>query len=37
MLQGVKCDHFPYADDSFLVCQQKDINEIQKQVEWEFL
>ena len=30
MSQAVKCDLFLYADDSCLVCQHKDINEIEK-------
>ena len=29
MSQAVKCDLFLYADDSFLFCQHKLINEIQ--------
>ena len=32
MSQPVKCDLFLYADDSCLVCQNKDINEIEKQL-----
>ena len=31
MARAVKCDLFLYADDSCLVCQHKDINEIEKQ------
>ena len=36
MSQAVKCDLFLYADDSCLVCQQKDINEIEKQLNVDF-
>ena len=36
MSQAVKCDLFLYADDSCLVCQHKDINEIEKQLNVEF-
>ena len=34
--QAVKCDLFLYADDSCLVCQHKDINEIEKQLNVDF-
>ena len=36
MSQAVKCDLFLYADNSCLVCQQKDINEIEKQLNVDF-
>ena len=36
MSQAVKCDLFMYADDSCLVCQHKDINEIGKQLNVDF-
>ena len=36
MSQAVKCDLFPYADDSCLVCKHKDINEIEKQLNVDF-
>ena len=36
MSQAVKCDLFLYADDSCLVCQHKDINEIGKQLNVDF-
>ena len=36
MSQAVKCDLFLYADDSCLVCQHKDINEIEKQLNVDF-
>ena len=36
MSQAVKCDPFLYADDSCLVCQHKDINEIEKQLNVDF-
>ena len=32
MSQAAKCHLFVYADDSCLVCQHKDINEIEKQL-----
>ena len=36
MPQAVKCDLFLYADDSCLVCQHKDINEIEKKLNVDF-
>ena len=36
MSQAVKCDLFLYADYSCLVCQPKDINEIQKHLNEDF-
>ena len=36
MSQAVKCDLFLYADDSCLVCQHKDINEIEKKLNVDF-
>ena len=36
MSQAVKCDLFLYANDSSLVCQYKDINEIQKHLNEDF-
>ena len=36
MSQAVKCDLFLYADDTCLVCQRKDINEIEKQLNKDF-
>ena len=36
MSQAVKCDLFLYADDSCIVCQHKDINEIQKHLNEDF-
>ena len=36
MSQAVKCDLFLYADDSCIVCQHKDINEIQKNLNEDF-
>ena len=36
MSQAVKCHLFPYADGSCLVCQQKDIYEIEKNVNADF-
>ena len=36
MSQAVKCHLFLYADDSCLVCQHKDINEIEKQLNVDF-
>ena len=36
MSQALKCDLFLYADNSCLVCQQKDINEIEKQLNVDF-
>ena len=34
--QAVKCNLFLYADDTNLVCQHKDINEIEKQLNKDF-
>ena len=34
--QVVKCDVFLYADNSYLTCQNKDINEIEKQLNEGF-
>ena len=34
--QAVKCDIFVYANDSCLVCQHKDINEIRKHLKEDF-
>ena len=34
--QAVKCHLFLYADDSCLVCQHKDINDIEKQLNIDF-
>ena len=36
MSQAVKYHIFLYADDSCLVCQHKDINEIEKQLKVDF-
>ena len=36
MSQAVKCNLFLYADDACLVCQHKDINEIEKQLNKDF-
>ena len=36
MSQAVKCHLFHYADDSYLVCQHKDINEIEKRFNVKF-
>ena len=36
MSQAVTCDLFLYVDDSCLVCQHKDINEIEKQLNVDF-
>ena len=36
MSQAVKCHLFLYADGSCLVCQHKDINEIEKQLNVDF-
>ena len=36
MSQAVKCDLFFYAHDTCLVCQHKDINEIEKQPKKNF-
>ena len=36
MSQAVKCHLFLYADDSCLVCQHKDVNEIGKQLNVDF-
>ena len=37
MSQAVKCNLFLYADESCLVCQHKNINEIQKELNEDFL
>ena len=36
MSQAVKCNLFLYADDTCLVCQRKDVNEIEKQLNKDF-
>ena len=36
MSQAVKYGLFLYADDSYLVCQHKDVNEIEKQLNVDF-
>ena len=36
MSQAVKCDLFLYADDPCLVCQHKDINKIENQLNEDF-
>ena len=36
MSLGVKCDLFLYADDTCLVCQHKDINKIENQLNEDF-
>ena len=36
MSQAVKCSLFLYADDTCLVCQHKDVNEIEKQLNKDF-
>ena len=36
MSQAVKCNLFLYADDGCLVCQHKDINEIEKRLNKDF-
>ena len=36
MSQAVKCDLFLYADDTCLVCQHKDINRIENQLNGDF-
>ena len=36
MSQAVRCNLFLYADDTCLVCQHKDINEIEKQLNKDF-
>ena len=36
MSQAVKCHLFLYAEDSCLVCQHKDINEMKKQLNVDF-
>ena len=36
MSQAVKCNLFLYADDTCLVCQHKDINGIEKQLNKDF-
>ena len=36
MSQAVKCNLFLYGDDTCLVCQHKDINEIEKQLNKDF-
>ena len=33
----VRCDLFPYADDTCLVCQHKDINKIENQLNEDFV
>ena len=36
MSQAVKCDFFLYADDTCLVCQHKDINKVENQLNEDF-
>ena len=36
MSQAVKYDLFLYADVSFLICQHKDINEVEQQLNEDF-
>ena len=36
MSQAVKCDLFLYADDTYLVCQHKDINKTENQLNEDF-
>ena len=36
MSQAAKCNHFLYLDDTCLVCQDNDINEIEKQLNKNF-
>ena len=36
MSQAVKCNLFLYADDTYLVCQHKDTNETEKQIDKDF-
>ena len=36
MSQTVKCNLFLYADDTCLVCQHKDINEIERKLDEDF-
>ena len=36
MSQAVKCNLFLYANDTCLVCQHKNINEIEKQLNKDF-
>ena len=36
MSQTVKCDLFLYADDTCLVCQHKDINKTENQLNEDF-
>ena len=36
MPQAVKCNLFPYADDTCLVCQHNNINETEKQLNKDF-
>ena len=36
MSQAVKCNLFLYTDNTCLVCQDKDINEFEKQLNKEF-
>ena len=36
MSQAVKCNLFLYADDKYLVCQHKDTNETEKQIDKDF-
>ena len=37
MSQAVKCHPFLYADDSCFVCKHKDINEIEKHLNVDFV
>ena len=37
MSQAVKCNIFIYADDTCLVCQHNDINEIEKQLNKDLI
>ena len=37
MSQAVKCDLFLYADDTYLVCQHKDINKIENQLNEDLI
>ena len=36
MSQTIKCNLFLYADDTCLVCQHKDINEIERKLDEDF-
>ena len=36
MSQAVKCDLFLYADDTYLVCEHKDINKIENDLNGDF-